>query len=121
MVGRIDVYWRDLAYISNDFNIQGSNDGTTWVDVISNASTSAAGLQQIPVSGTYRYWRVFCNVGVNATYVVLSEMEAYAPGVGSTKISALNNPDVQVVDDDPDTTITNNLTQDLAFTINYLV
>lgn len=79
------------------------------------------GVQSIQVTGTFRYWRLFNVTGVNVTYVVISEMEAFQQGVGSTEYSAMNNPEVEIIFDDPDTLITNNLTQDLDFTINYLV
>lgn len=121
-VARIDLYRWSATYLSNNFSIQGSNDGTTWTDVATNLQSTQVWLQELPVSGTYRYWRLFNISGTNATFVVLSEMKAFAVWVGSTTFSAQNNPDV-VIEDDPsgNTIIRNNLSQDLTFIINYLV
>ena len=119
-IGQIDLYRWSATYLSNDFNIQGSDDSTTWVDVATNLSSTAVWLQEIPVSGTYRYWRLFNVSGTNPTYVVLSEMKAFTVWVGSTTISVTNSPDVSLVKSWTDSIITNNLGQDLDFIINYL-
>ena len=108
-IGIIELYRRDPAYLSNDFSIQGSNDGTTWTDVVTNQQSTSLGLQQIPVSWTYRYWRLFNITGTNATYVVLSEMKAFGVWVWSTIYSALNNREIELKQSGSDVIITNNI------------
>jgi len=119
-IERIDLYRWSTTYLSTDFKIQGSNNGTTWTDVVINQQSTAVWLQSIPVSGTYRYWRLFNVTGTNATYVVLSEMKAFGVWVWSTIYSAINNSEVELKQSGSDVIITNNINQWLDFIINYL-
>jgi len=119
-VGKIDLYRWNTTYLSNNFSIQWSNNWTTWVDVVTNQASTTIGLQSIPVTGTYRYWRLFNVSGTNATFVVLSEMKAFSVWVWSKNTSMWNNSDVQLVQDGTDVVVSNNTNQSLDFIINYL-
>ncbi len=120
-VSRIDFYRRSTTYLSTNFKIQGSNNWTTRQDVAINLSSTAVWLQSIAVTGTYRYWRLFNVTWTNATFVVLSEMKAFAAWVWSTTISMMNNNDITLTKNWSDVEVSNNSTQWLDFIINYLI
>lgn len=87
-VSTIRVNWYSSLYGATDFRIEASNNLGNWTTIVDNLSMSGAGLtigdypQDIPVSGTYRYWRFFCKTGVNSTWVALSELEAFSASTG---------------------------------------
>jgi len=120
-IDKIDLYRRSTTYLSTNFKIQGSNDWTTRTDVVTNQQSTAVWLQSIPVTGTYRYWRLFNVTWTNATYVVLSEMKAFTVWVWSTTLSMTNNSEVSLIRDWNDVIVTNNTSQWLDFIINYLI
>lgn len=120
-VSKVNLYRWDAAYLSNDFRIEGSNDGTSWTTVASWLSSSGVGLQEIPVIWTFRYWRLFNVSGVNSAFVVLTEMELFSVSPGTNKTLVSSNSDfVTVIDDGGDLEITNNQVVALDFTVNYL-
>ncbi len=84
-VSKIVIWWWNNTYIATNFKIQGndSNSSNGWTDVASGLSATGVGEQQISVSGSYRYWRLFCVTGANSSWCVVSEMEAYNKPAGN--------------------------------------
>lgn len=88
-VGFIRVNWYSSLYGSQNFRIEASNSvGSGWTAVASNLSTTGAGIfigdypQDIPVSGTYRYWRLYNVTGTDFNWIALSEFEAFTSSSG---------------------------------------
>lgn len=120
-VSQISIWWWNTAYNSSNFKIQGSNNGTSWTDVVTGqSSVGVIGRQDIAVSGTFRYWRVFCVVGVNPVYIVLSEMEAFDVPAGVDRY--INNADGIIsiyANDSGKIVIKNNTTQNIVVKIKH--
>ncbi len=81
-VDYIKINWWSDVYLSTNFQIQASNDGNTWTDIVSGQTAITSNsptwpVQTIPVSGTYRYWRLFNVSGTSSAYIVITEMEAF--------------------------------------------
>ncbi len=88
-VSTIRINWYASPYVSQNFRIEGSNNGTSWTTVASGLSTNSAVGSSVgnypedySVSGSYRYWRMFNITGTNSTWLALSEFEAYSAGSG---------------------------------------
>lgn len=121
-IDNIRVYWwNPNTYGSNNFNIEASNDGANW-DVIasglSTGGTTTGSFDDIAVSGTYQYWRFRNIVGKNATWVVISEIEASAVGVNQ-EILWNYTTDITVQGVAGDVTVANNTGADLDVHICY--
>lgn len=89
-VDSISLFWwpTTQAYNPSNYSIQASNNGTSFTDIVTGLdATGINGEQSISVSGTYRFWRMFCVSGNNATWVVLSEMRAYQASSSSSFIN----------------------------------
>lgn len=102
-VSLVKVYWWNNAYTASNYTLQGSVDGSTWTDLATGLnSTGIVGTsnnpQEINVSGAWRYLRVLCVTGNNASFCGLSEMEAF--GVGETVVRADQSVDGLVLQDD---------------------
>ena len=123
-VGILRVYWwSDPAYLAQDYKIQSSDDGNTWTDVVTGLSSVgfADDYQDIVVNTTARYFRVFCVQGVNASYTVLSEMEAYSLSSTFTRRNAYNLDHVIIeYSTNGSLLITNNYPEDITFFISYI-
>lgn len=62
----------------NAYEIQGSDDATTWSTVASGNFTNASGVQSVSFSpATYRYWRLYATSKFS-TYYVVHELTFYA-------------------------------------------
>jgi hypothetical protein len=88
-VDTIRINWYTSYYTSQNFRLEGSNNGSSWTTVADGLSTTVSvGTSQgdypedYPVSGTYRYWRMFNITGTHSTWIALSEMEAFAAASG---------------------------------------
>ncbi len=88
-VNTIRINWYTTYYTSQNFRIEASNDGSNWTTVASGLSTNTAVGTSVgnypenyPVSGTYRYWRMFNVTGTNGTWIAISEVEAFAAAAG---------------------------------------
>lgn len=88
-VDTIRINWYSSYYTSQNFRIEGSNNGTNWTTVSDGLSTTVSvGTSQgdypedYPVNGTYRYWRMFNVTGTNSSWIALSEIEAFAAASG---------------------------------------
>ena len=117
-------WWTNASYMANDYNIQGSNDLTNWTDLASGLSSIGLEGQSvdIPVSGgPWRYLRVFCVSGLNASFVVISEMTSFesATGFQERLISQFANYLVGV-DNNGFITIENSGGSDVDVTVYYL-
>ena len=82
--GVVRVYWWNNGFVCSDYQVQGSNDAIAWTPVVTGLDATGLGgtFQDATVNTTFRYWRVFCVTGLNPTFVVISELEAFAPGSG---------------------------------------
>ena len=86
-IGAVALYWWSISYYAVNLRIQVSNTGSagSFTDVTPSVTGVWQGQSTIPQVVTFtpvnaRYIRMFCVTGVNATFVVLSEMRAYEPG-----------------------------------------
>lgn len=124
-VSGVNVHWWNNTYTASDYKIQGSNDGTTWTDLSTgNNSTgmvgTAANPQVLAITGSWRYLRVFCVTGNNATWCVISELQALGVAGGSTNYNIFELDDVLLTNDGTNLVIENNLGVDVDIEINYL-
>jgi len=81
-------WWNPNQYWVTNGQIEGSNDGTTWTPLVTNIvkTTGATGdFDDYTVSGSYRYYRLFSVAGLNATWVVISELEVFSIWSSSTE------------------------------------
>lgn len=80
----VSVWWWNNTYTSTNYKIQISNDGVNWTDKIVNLNSTGQANQKLDftVNDTFRYFRVFNITGTNASWVVISEMKAYASESG---------------------------------------
>ena len=90
-VDSVSIWWWNSIYTAVEYKIQGSNDAQNWTDLATNLSSSVAERQDIPVNAKVQYIRMFCVQGRNSTFVVVSEMEAYA--IPSEKDKYINHAD----------------------------
>ena len=90
-VDSVSIWWWNAIYTAVEYKIQGSNDAQNWTDLATNLSSSIAERQDIPVDAQVQYLRMFCVQGRNSTFVVISEMEAYA--IPSEKDKYINHAD----------------------------
>lgn len=88
-VDTIRINWYTSYYTSQNFRIEGSNNGSSWTTVSSGLSTTVSVGTSVgdypedyPVSGSYRYWRMFNVTGTHGTWIALSEMEAFSAASG---------------------------------------
>lgn len=94
-VGVLRVHWWNEQYTASNYSIQGSNDGNSWVDVITGLNSTGLGndFVDIIINDTYQYWRVFVLQGNNASWSVISEMKVYEVGASSYR-SINSNEDI---------------------------
>lgn len=88
-LGSVDLtHWTNGTYTASNYSIQGSNDAATWTDLATGLDSSSLEGQttNITVSGNWRYVRPFCVQGNNATFWVVSELDVFAPGVGTSEV-----------------------------------
>lgn len=121
-VSQVDVYWWNTTYTASNYSIQGNNANspTGWTDVATGLdSTGLTGRQSISFAATsFRYWRVFCVTGNNATWCVISEMELFGAGTGVTQ-SFLSDYNYLIENDGGNLKITNNETFNMDLTVYY--
>jgi len=82
---RVNVYWWRDQYTAVDYKIQGSNNGTAWVDLVvglnsENVIANNENPQRIDVDANFRYIRVFSVDGADPNFVVLSELQVLTEG-----------------------------------------
>lgn len=124
-ISQAHIYWWNNTYTASDWNLQGSNDGTTWIDISTGLDSTgvvgtSANPQIVTVGASYQYLRVFCVTGNNVTWCVISELEAFDVGVGSTKINLLEENEITIGTDGVNLTIDNTMSIDIDVEINYL-
>lgn len=90
----VSLWWWNATYTAINYKIQGSNNGTTWIDLATNLSSNVAGRQDLGVNAQVRYVRMFCVTGRNTSWVVLSEVEIYST---SSQVDQLINPNDDLV------------------------
>jgi hypothetical protein len=124
-VGIISVVWFSATYASNDFGIEASNDGTNWTTVVDNLSWGGTPNVEdrfvIPAGNSFRYWRLRCNVGLNASFFIIREMIAQQNA--GTRLVNLMEGDVvelQANDVDSELVVVNNSGRDYNITITYI-
>ena len=80
-VNKIEVRWLNATGLYNCSSLvfQGSNNDSSWTDVHGPIDTSTDPLESTYNfdSKTYQYWRLYCNQGVNASFIVISEVRIY--------------------------------------------
>lgn len=99
-VWMVRVYWWNPAtYGFTNAQIQGSNDGTTRTPLVTNivkTSWATGDFDDYTVSGSYRYFRLYSVSGLNATWVVISEIEVFSIGSSFSEYIHVFNRDIQV-------------------------
>ena len=73
-------WWNPQTYGTTNWNIQWSNNGTTWANLATwiVKSTGATGdFTDHPITGSWRYIRFFNITGLNTDWVTLGEIEAF--------------------------------------------
>ena len=91
--------WNPATYGVTDGKIQGSNNGTTWIDLVTwiVKTTGATGdSDDYSISGNYRYIRLFSVAWLNATWVTLAETEVFQAGSVSNEYVNIFNRDMEV-------------------------
>lgn len=90
LVQNILVWFWNNTYTSSNYKIQGSNDLNEWIDIQTGLnSTGIVGTNQNPqniqIDASFRYFRLFCVQGNNATWCVISEMKLFESGAVQKK------------------------------------
>lgn len=120
----IRVYWwNPVTYWVTNGQIQGSNDGTTWTPLVSNiVKTTGAtwDFDDYSVSWSYRYYRLFSVAGLNATWVVIAELEVFSIGSIQTEFIHVFNREIEVKNSAWNLEICNNELTPLDIEINHL-
>ena len=86
-------HWTNETFTANSWGAQGAVDGadltlaSSWVDLATGLdSTGLAGqFTDVSISGNYRYLRPFCAQGNNASWWVVSELDVFQAGIGTTE------------------------------------
>lgn len=79
-INTVAVTWySNSIYTASNYKIQGSNDSSTWTDLAVNLNSTGQHGQtvEIGVTGSWQYIRVFCVQGNHATWILVSELEAF--------------------------------------------
>ncbi len=77
IISKIRVYMGYSSGRINGYIIQGSNDGSSWEDIINGNFTNASSWQEITFDAvTYQYFRLYC-VSKFSSYYTISEIEFY--------------------------------------------
>lgn len=78
---RIRFYNAD-TYAWSDYKVQGSNDGSTWTDIITGLDSlgKVGQFETLSIKETYRYIRLYCVQSLNSRWCLFSELEAYGQG-----------------------------------------
>lgn len=117
-------WWTNDAYTASNYKIQGSTNGTTWTDIATGLNSTGLAGQSVDITitgGPWRYLRVFCVTGNNATYCVISELEAFESAAGSVERLLSQYPTYAVgVDNSGFVTVENNSGSSSEITIYYL-
>ncbi len=116
-------WWNPNQYWVTNGQIQGSNDGTTWTPLVSNiVKTTGAtwDFDNYAVSGSYRYYRFFSVAWLNATWVVISELELFAIWSSQTEFIHILNREVELKNNAWDLEICNNEIVPLDIEVNHL-
>lgn len=102
-VGVVRIYWWSPAsYGVTNGQIQGSNNGTSWTPLVTNivkTSGSTGDFDDYTVSGSYRYYRLFSVSGLNANWVVISELETFAIGTTTSEWVHVFHRDIEIKND----------------------
>jgi len=124
-VGIISIVWFSATYASNDFGIEASDDGTNWTTVLDNLSWGGTPNVEdrfvIPAGNSFRYWRLRCNVGLNASFMIVREMIAQE-NAGTRLVSILEGDSIviQAADADSELELVNNSGRNYNVTITYI-
>ena len=123
-VGQLALWWwTNATYMASNYKIQTSIDGTTWTDVYTNLDSTGLQGQRVDfaMSSSFRYARVFCVQGNNASWVVISELKAFSQGQ-TIKKELDNTVDTVVVCNASSVIeIQNNSSQSKTYTINHII
>lgn len=83
---QISIWW-NKTYGSANYNIQASNDNTTWTNLLTGLSSSGGTTNPFQknhtISGSYRYLRIYINK-VQKTYPIIYEVKLYGPDQDTT-------------------------------------
>jgi len=82
LVGRAVVSWKD-GYFAKSYQVQVSNDASSWTTVYTNSSGAAGAQDFIFPAVTVRYVRLYCTVQNMSSYRVL-ELELYSGGMAKS-------------------------------------
>lgn len=116
-------WWTPATYWVTNGQIQGSNDGTTWTPLVSNiVKTTGAtwDFDDYAVSGSYRYYRFFSVAWLNATWVVISELEVFAIWSSQTEFIHVLNKEVDLKNNAWNLEICNDEITPLDIEVNHL-
>jgi len=121
----ISIVWFSAVYASNDFAIEASDDGTNWTTVLNNLAWGGTPNVEdrfvIPAGNSFRYWRLKCNVGLNASFMIVREMIAQESN-GTRIVNLLEGDDIvlRANDADSELEIVNNSARNYNITITYI-
>lgn len=80
-INKAGITWYNSAgtYNCNSLIFQGSNDDNTYNNILGpiNTASSPQNAEYTFNTASYRYWRLFCNQGVNATFLLFREVALY--------------------------------------------
>ncbi len=80
-------WWTPATYGVTNGSIQWSNDGITWVNLVTwivKTTGATWDFDDYTVSGSYRYYRLYSVTWLNATWVTLAELEVFSIGTTTT-------------------------------------
>ena len=124
-VDAIDLYWWNATYFATDYRIEVSSDGTTWTDVTGTINLGFIGAStphNISLGGvSCQYIRLFCEVGNNASWVVVSEIEAYSSPSTPTWRYVADGDKFKIEDNGTNLSITNLTDDNVDFEVNYFL
>ena len=122
LVGELSLWWwTNGTYMASNYSIQTSNDGTTWTDVFTNQDSTGLQGQRVDfvMNTSFRYARVFCVQGTNASWVVISELKAFQQGQTIKKELDNTVDTIVVCNASSFIEIQNNSSQPKTYTINH--
>lgn len=120
----VRIWWWRARYAASSYKIQGSNNLTDWVDISSNydATGLEGTFQDVNITSVdpYRYVRLYCISGIDANWVVISEMQATSSSESNEITELISKTNLDISEVNNKLVITNTTEYNHTVTVNYI-